>query len=184
MGLLSNSHLGVNVTIRLEQRKSYTFTVHVIGPDGSPIDCTGSTFSFVAERSTYPNEVVLDLAPTRMMGPKGFLTFDIQASELELDPGEYPYAITMRTPDNYSLVIAKGNLELIHNPETGSTQHSFPIKETIEGVEAVIRGRDLVKVTIGTLLPPGMNFFTDEERDTLERLNEEMRLMKIQLGID
>lgn len=71
----------------------------------------------------------------------------------------------------------------MHNPDTSALGEVYATDRAVEGIEAALRGKDLVRVTIGNVLPPGMNFFSDAERETLNRLNEEIRLMKLQLGL-
>ena len=183
MSYLSNSHLGANVTMRLEQSKSFSFNVQIMDPRGRKIDCTGCVLRFTMERSTYPQAVVLSKLPGSKDEELGFYTFNFQAKELELAEGEYPYAIVLTSPDGYSIVIAKGQVQIMHNPDTSALGETYTTDRAVEGIEAVLRGQDLVRVTIGNVLPPGMNFFSDAERETLNRLNEEIRLMKLQLGL-
>lgn len=183
MAYLSNSSVGSDLTIRLEQRKSYTFNVQIVDARGRKLDATGCSFRFVMERSTYPVEIVLEKTPATMELEQGFLTFNFQARDLNLPEGEYPYVLVALSPDGYSVVIAKGAVQLMHNPDVRSVDSVYTETRAVQGIEAVLRGQDLVRITVGNVLPPGMNFFSDEERETLNRLNEEIRLMKQQLGI-
>ena len=169
--------------MRLEQSKSFSFNVQIIDPRNRKLDCTGCTLRFTMERSTYPQAVVLSKLPGSDDAEQGFYTFNFQAAELELAEGEYPYAIVLTSPDGYSVVIAKGMVQIMHNPDTSALGEVYTTDRAVEGIEAVLRGQDLVRVTIGNVLPPGMNFFSDAERETLNRLNEEIRLMKLQLGL-
>ena len=183
MAYLSNSHLGADVTMRLEQRKSYTFSLQVRDPKQRKLDCTGCTFRFVMEQTSFPQSVVLDKQPATKDLENGFVTFNFQASELDLEPGEYPYALVALSPDGYSVVLTKGVVQIIHNPDSSATSSTFDEDRAIEGIEVILRGQDLISITVGNVLPPGMNFFSDKERETLNRLNEEIRLMKLQLGL-
>lgn len=183
MPMLSNSHLGSSVTLRLEARKSFTFNVQVREPNKRKIDCTGATFRFVAQNNRYPYENFLDDNPSYQKLDEGFVTFSFQAADLDLPSGEYPYVLVMVTAEGYSLVLMKGVIELLGNPDTLSVHDSYDESPAIEGVEVTLRGKHEVQIQVGNVLPPSMNFFSDRERESLSNLIKEINKMKKQLGM-
>lgn len=184
MGMLSNSHLGASVALRLEARKSFTFNVQLRDHTGKKLPCPGATFRFVAQDNKYPNGNFLSKSPSVLNAGYGFLKFDFQASELDMPEGEYPYVLVMTTKDGYSLVLMKGHIQLQGNPDTQAVNDSYDEQKAIGGIEATLRGRNVVNIQVGHVLPPGMDFFSDLEREALNKLIDEMQQMKLQLGLE
>lgn len=182
--MLSNSHLGAAVTLRLEARKSFSFHVQLRDSHRRKLPAPGATFRFVARDNRYPREAFLTKEPSYTRLDYGFLKFDFQASELDMPPGEYPYVMVMTTDEGYSMVIMKGSLQILDNPDTLAVEDTYDEQKVVGGVEATLRGKYVVNIQVGHVVPPGMDFFTGEEREALNKLIEEMQQMKIQLGLE
>lgn len=183
MTVLSNTHLGSSITLRLEVLKSFTFNVKVKDHRGRPLDIGGTSFRFVAQDNRYPYDNFITKHPSIIEPAQGFVKFDFQAAELDMPSGEYPYVLVMTLEDGYSLVIMKGTLQLLDNPDVLAGEDVYDTQPASQGIEVKLRGHNVVYVRTGNVLPPGMNFFSDDEKIALDNLIDEMNQMKRQLGI-
>lgn len=184
MATLSNSHLGSSVTLRLEARKSFTFNVVLKEPNGTSLDIHGCKFRFVAQDNKYPRDNFITKSPSLLEPGRGFLKFDFQASDFDIDAGEYPYVLVMTTKDGYSLVLMKGIIQLLGNPDVLSVEDVYDEQIVAVGLEATLRGNNVINIQVGNVVPPGKDYFSELEREALNNLIEEMRQMKLQLGLD
>lgn len=169
MALLSNSVL-TPVTIRLEQRKSFTFSASIKVEPDTPADITGCSFRLVVQRSKHPYDTVIESAPAVIDVATGYIRFDLQASELDLDPGAYPYVVVLISPDKYSRVIIKGNVEVLANPEMDSVYDIYDVGVPLEGIDVYLRGDHAVTVRTGLVLPPGYGLLSDQDKEEVHRL--------------
>lgn len=105
----------------VERAKSFAFSVKVQFEDGTPFDFTGASVRCtIAEPRRLGGDIVL-LISGQDVGVDGVRQFQIQASELDLTPGEYPYDLTLQTAEGYSVPLSKGvfaigaNVDVIDN---------------------------------------------------------------------
>lgn len=180
MALLSNSPNSTQVSLRLEQRKSFSFSLQLYGNHRNKLDVTDCEFRFVIQKDFYPNTTIVDTNAASIDAANGYVRFDVQATDLDVDAGSYNFAIVMVTPEGYSVVLAKGSAQVLFNPDTFSLESSYTAREPVEGLEVVFRGGSRINVATATILPPGMNFFTDAERQMLNDLVTDMNTVTAQ----
>lgn len=165
---------GSAVLLRVEARKSFSLAVWIKDHRGKAADLTGCQMTIVAKPYPMDNEsdVTNLLAPNQIASipvPKlGYAKFDIQAQTLDFTPGEYDYAIVLRTAENYSSVIVKGTLELIENPEHDSVNAQYVSVNPTQTLNVLLQGANSVNVFVGGQLPPGMNYVRDEIMEAIE----------------
>ena len=149
MAKLSNSPRQA-LNFDLERRKSYSFKFVMRHANGVPVDLTGCTIRFVM-KPLGADEDPFDLTNLLVnseatLGSTGEGLFAFQAAELDGDPGEYPYAIVMWTPDNYSSVLMKGTVNLVDNTESLSMYRQYGITNPEASLELTLRQGDVVQV--------------------------------------
>src|SRR5690606_32903632 len=111
-------------------RKSFTLGVFITDPYGRYVDLTDCSLNIVAKREPYStsddsgNLFYDNPAATIEYPQDGYGRFDIQASQLDHPPGEYPFVIVLRAR-GYSSVIVKGVIEILANPEYTSADEDF-----------------------------------------------------------
>ena len=165
-------------TLRLEQRKSFSFAVLFSDRNDAPVDITGSTLTLdvLTNRAKRLTDV---LVPTDVLtvaaglyGPtEGYARFDVQAAQLDLPAAEYPYTITLLTAEGYSLVVAKGVIQLQANPESAATAATYADGGSVATIDVKLRGMNVLAVTIGPRIPPKKNWLSDTDQAKLDLLS-------------
>lgn len=163
--------------LRLEARKSFSFSLRLVDSESRPVDVTGCTFTIVAK--PYPlvvadptdalNIIANDTAEI-VDAVDGHVKFDLQASDTSVTVGEYPFVITMRTPAGYSIVLVKGTLEILENPEYASTGTTYIDENVSTALEVLLQDQVVLNVAVGGLLPPGMHFLSSADKAKLDGL--------------
>jgi len=166
--------------LRLEARKSFSFTIRLKDGSGQfPLDITGCSFAFVMK--TTPLAPTIDSDTDNLVvnaqaeitdAEEGAARFYLQASDLSAPPKEYPFAIVMLTAEGYSAVVVKGVVELLKNTEYASVFETYEAVQPEQGMEIRMEELVTVEVRIGGMLPPGMNYMSDQEKEDLAELVE------------
>ena len=157
MANLTNSPVQ-QLTFTLERRKSYSFGFIVKLADGTPVDLTGHIIRFVLKDASYDYDdfdvtnIIVNSEATLSDAVNGTGIFAFQAAELDKDPGEYSYTITMWTPDGYSMALAKGIVNLQENPESDSMHLMYSTTTPAASLELTIRGKDVVTIVASNLV--------------------------------
>lgn len=157
MAKLSNTPPSQSV-LELEARKSFTFALQVMHEGGAPVDLTSAAVTFTLGRHGEYNEpptVILERAGNITAPADGAAVFSLQAAELDLAPGEYPFAVTLRV-SGYSLLLAKGAVAVRQNVEYGSTSQTYPTALPSTGLLAELRGQYVLRVITTAGLPGGL----------------------------
>lgn len=94
-------------TITVEASKSYALRMSFVTADGKPIDLTACKVRLVVG-DTYTQLLEYEVDGS----PSGVIKFMFQAADLTVDPGAYPYDVTVIAPTGYSTPILKGHLEV------------------------------------------------------------------------
>lgn len=106
---------------RLEQRHS--FSAHVrftVGVDDEPVDTTECIVTFYMQNpvhrggNVFLTKLLVELDPIQ-----GAYQLNLQAIDLDLVPGSYPFEIKLETPEAYVSAVLKGNIEIVSNPDPG-----------------------------------------------------------------
>lgn len=158
---------GTSTVLRVEARKSFALGVHITDPSGKPANLSGCTLSIVAKK--YPIDSTGDVSnllaanSIAVLTPlEGYGQFNIQASTLDQKPGEYDYAIVLRTQDGYSSVIVKGLLVIEQNAEVSSVSMQYGLTQPPQSLTVQLLRQNSIKVFVGGQLPPGMNYVRDD----------------------
>lgn len=178
MSVISNASTTQTVTLKAFQRTSFSFYVKFFDERRRAWDITDADFRLVIQNAAYPYNNVVVNYPATQEDSKGFIRFDLQTYELDLDPGEYPYSIVMVSPKGYSSVVVKGVFQIIPNPDAYAILDEYVEGEPVEGVEVFFRGQNIVTVRVAPMLPPNMNFLSDRERDMLYDLFDRVQRLE------
>lgn len=157
MARLTNSPNEYHV-FQLEQRKSFAFQVLLCRPVDRPVDLTGSAISMTVGKTvdpTKPPETVIEKAAVLNDDPTtGLCTIPLQAEDLDLDVGAYDFVIVLRA-GGYSLVLVKGKIEVVSNPEMDSVDDQYSAMAAPEAALMVqLRDNQVIKVHVPSSLPP------------------------------
>lgn len=132
----------------VEASKSYAFGIRFQDADHKPLDLTDCQVRLVATESAYPSGVeVLSVLAVSTDPTTGLAQFNLQADDLALDPGAYPYDVTLIPPTGYSTPILKGYIEIGSNTDQDSSNTYTNIQVGSE-VTAVLENGDLIEITI------------------------------------
>ena len=93
----------------LDRGKSYAFTVSFVDKSDNPMDMTAAELRLVVEEPKhFGGAEVIDIVAFEENPANGILRFQLQASDLLLEPAEYPYDVTLVPDMGYSSPILKG----------------------------------------------------------------------------
>lgn len=118
---LPNQH----TMLRLAARKSFAVTVNFIdGVCDKPLNMEGAEIRLTIGQ-TYPQTgVLLEKSPALLNGQQGFARFDLQATELDLPAGEYPYELVV-VASGYSTIALRGVIDLEPSVDTFALNSTF-----------------------------------------------------------
>lgn len=166
-------------SIRLEARKSFSLGLWVQDVHGRAADLSGCTLRMVVKREPYSaldtndsdNLITSDEA-VHDDSEMGYVVLNLQASELDLSEGEYPYVVVMVTSEGYSTTLLKGYVEVVGNPEFQSMQDQYSNTTPQTTLEIVLRGMNFVAVRAGHVPPPGMTWLSAADQEKIDLVQE------------
>ena len=170
---------GKTTVIQLEARKSFSLGLWFMDQGGRPADLTGSSVRLVAKASPIDvtdtddsDNLIVNSTATIVDATYGYCTFDLQASELDLEPTEYPFVIVLTTPTGYTSTVLKGVIDIQQNPDfTAMTSSYLPPEELpSQTLEVVLRGISLVDVRLGHVPPPGFHWLSAADQEKIDQI--------------
>ena len=143
--------------LRMEARKSFSLGLLLRTEIGAGIDLTGAEISLVIteQRPDSLNYPVISMVAEPIDPTVGHVRFHIQAADMDLNPGEYYTTITLRSPDGYSVVLAKGVTEVMPNTEMGSIGYSYDSVGDVSTLGIWLKRRNVIKLHVGAVVSNG-----------------------------
>lgn len=137
-----------------EARKSASFGVFFTDANDAPLDVSTATvtLAFAPQTRAVGSAPVL----TVVAEPRpdlGWKRFNIQASQLALNPGSYDFTMTV-VLEGYSFVPMKGTLELVENTDLSATSTTFTIPSTTTNLKVALRPASTVVVSLTDMALP------------------------------
>ena len=133
---LSNSPSEFTV-LALEARKSFSLRVELHDRQGNLMSWEGLECSLTIGK-TDPLEVLVE-----SVADEG--VFRLQASDLDLKPGNYSFTVVLRW-SGYSFVIVKGEVWLLQNVESASTEATYDSSTSSETLAVRLDGAAVIYV--------------------------------------
>jgi len=99
----------------------------------------------------------------------GLARFNLQATDLNQTPGEYPFALVLDI-NGYSTVAAKGIVDLQQNTDFTSLNSSYLPANAPSAVTLTLSERSQVTLQTGPTLAPGTTSFTDLDKEKLDNV--------------
>lgn len=134
--------------IALEASKSYVLGLQFRDASDKPIDLDDSIVRIVvAEGSRAGHLEVLSKEATYVGGSLGLVQFRFQAQDLALDPGSYPYDVTLVAASGFSTPVLKGYFEIGPNADADDSnqfEHIF----TGSDISVIVEQGDLIEIRI------------------------------------
>jgi hypothetical protein len=160
--------------LRLEARKSFALSVWIRDTSGRPLDISTTTLRLVMRKRLSPTS---DQEGTALLGAtaeivdaiEGFARFNLQGTDLDHAPGEYPFALVMYT-DGYSTVVAKGIVDLQQNTEYTSLNSSYLPANAPAGITLGLGEGSKITLQTGPTLAPGTTSFTNGDKEKLDAI--------------
>ena len=168
-----------NTILRVEARKSFALSLWFQDTNRRPADLNGCTVRLVVKKmpldpaDTTDADNLIDSSVAEFVAPElGYCRFDVQAVELDIAPGEYPYAIVLLTPQGYSAVVVKGSLDVVQNTEVASIGQTYTdIVGSTSALEIHMRTLASIDVICGPLVPPGFTWMSDADKEKIDGLS-------------
>jgi YD repeat-containing protein len=137
----------------LAARKSFSFTVQFLNDNEVPLPLEGASCSFTIGEQAYSATPILTKQAHSITPNTGVVLFNLQASELDLEPGVYPFEIVL-LQEGYSSIAINGELEVEESYEIGSLSQSYDEAPSTFGLIAHLKHNRLV-VTSNSLVITG-----------------------------
>jgi hypothetical protein len=173
---IGNSPASTTV-LRLEARKSFALSVWIRDSNSQPLNITDVELRLVMKKlpltedpGDAANLIINDVAEIVDVAG-GLARFNLQATDLDHTPGEYPFALVF-TVDGYSTVVAKGIIDLQQNTEFTSLNSSYLPANAPTAVALTLGGRSNITLLTGPTLAPGTFSFTDRDKAKLDGIEE------------
>lgn len=152
MGTLSNTPLQPTMLV-LAARKSFSFTVQFLDANGVPMSLVDTAVSFTIGQQSYSATPILTQQADSVADDTATARFNLQASQLDLTPGVYPFEIVV-TAAGYSSIAANGELEIEESYEVLALGQTYDIAPSSYRLVAQLRSNRLV-ITSNALILNG-----------------------------
>lgn len=169
------------VVLRVAARKSFSFAVHVVTTKFAPVTLDGSTVTIVMKSPRAGTDTVDDAENliTNSTGTitnptQGYARFDLQATDLDVPDGEYPFIIVLTTPSGYSIPAVQGVFDITYNPEYASLGSTYDGDSSVATIDVILKDQHVIKVSVGSPVPPGYDYLSDAEREMLNNINTQI----------
>lgn len=148
--------------IEVEARKSFTFGMWFVDSRKEAVDLTGATITLTVTKLDRYGVATVVLSTVAFMADAavGYATVNLQASQLNVKPMTYQFAITLRV-NGYSVVVMKGDFTVRQNAEYASVANSFLTANPSQNLEVQLRNQTNVHLELSTVLPPNLVTPTD-----------------------
>lgn len=157
MPQLTNSPNG-QLGVALERRKSWMLRVRLKYADGQPVVLAGYTLRMVVkaeefDEDEYDSNNLLVNSEARVSMPEmGEALFELQAAELDWEPGGYYGSLVMWTPAGYSLLLARMQIQLVANTDSASMHRIYDSYDPTGTLDLILRNSDVVEMTASNLV--------------------------------
>lgn len=148
MATLSNVP-AAETLLRLVAAKSFALSIQFFDAGGTLLPLGDATFSLSVTKSDRAYTPVLTRAHTYVNEAQSLVGFDLQASDLALQPDTYLYEIVM-VAEGYSSSIIAGELEIVPSTDTASTGFTYDTAPVDNQLRAII-GRNRIDLRVTTV---------------------------------
>jgi hypothetical protein len=139
--------------LTLAARKSFSFTVQFLGENDTPLSLTDAEVSFTIGEQVYSATPILSQDAAEILPGQGLALFNLQASQLDLVPGVYPFEIVVTTL-GYSAIAINGDLEIVESYDVDSLSDTYSEAPSTFGLIAHLQHNRLV-VTSNSIVLQG-----------------------------
>jgi hypothetical protein len=135
----------------VERSKSFAFSVKVQHNDTTPFDFTGASVRCtIAQPKRRGGALVITRAGSDV-DIDGVRQIRLQAAELDLPPGEYPYDVTLLTAEDYTVPLCKGVFVIGSNTDAVDN-NVYDFNDPDQWIIFTIKNNATVKVQLGMSL--------------------------------
>lgn len=149
-----------HTVLTLAARKSFALTLYLKDKSGSPLVLTDAaarwTISDPASYEPTRKAVLVSRTPADVLPERGRLRFDLQAADLDLPSGEYPYEIVVESR-GYSTMILRGTivLEASFDFEALASRYDDPISTGTQVLQLAGNELTLMSTELQAIGAPG-----------------------------
>lgn len=134
--------------IYLDRGKSYALDLVFETKDYEPFDLTGFTVRIVvASPPHFGGEDIILMTAVHLDSVAGVVQFPLQAAQLLLEPGEYPYDITLLGVNGYSSPVVKGYFLIGFNTDS-DVSNTYPGANQSQAIRVTMEGRNVIHVCL------------------------------------
>ena len=172
MALIGNTPFQQTV-LRLEARKSFSLGLWFKDSTGRGLDLSDSDVRLVAKAPPFgvddSNNLFTNGVANVVSPSVGYARIDLQATDLDLEVGEYAFAIVLVT-GGYSAVVVKGVIDVQPNTEAASLLVDYESANPPTSLQVTMRGSQTIEVITGAILQPGTQVFSDSDKAKLDSI--------------
>lgn len=157
--------------MRLEARQSFTLGIHCYvnkgrqAEDYVKADLTGHTLTFIAVNQRDATQTVTKPV-TLVDAAHGYARLYLQAADLDLDPGNYDYSLTVLTDEGYSGLLFRGEMELLDNQDLTATG-TYSGDGDAQSVTLTLQQNNTITVKMGALTKD-INYLAQSAYDSMQ----------------
>src|SRR6478752_9737054 len=153
MPTITNSPSEVTI-LEVEARKSLSFGVWVRDSNDKPVDLTGMTLQFTAGTLAYDGTppVLANVPGQLILATQGYARFSLQASDLDLKPGNYLFTAVL-VAEGFSSVLLKGEMKLLQNTSLDDS-NTYAAANPPQAMTVHLLEQAGIHLDLSTLLPP------------------------------
>jgi hypothetical protein len=176
VGYIGNSPQATTV-LRLEARKSFALSVWIRDTSGRPLDISNTELRLVMKKFSVTNDpgdasnLIVHSSAEIVDAVAGLARFNLQATDLNQTPGEYPFALVLDM-NGYSTVAVKGIVDLQQNTEFTSLNSTYLPANAPSAITLSIGAGSQITLQTGPTLAPGTTSFTNADKDKLDGIEE------------
>lgn len=137
--------------LTLAARKSFSFTVQFLDENDRPLNLEGASVSFTIGEQAYSATPILTQQADTVLTDTAIALFNLQASQLDLVPGVYPFEIVLLA-SGYSSIGINGELEIEESYEMGSLTEDYEVAPSTFGLVAHLKHNRLVVSSSSVIL--------------------------------
>src|SRR5690606_17701744 len=119
---------------------------------GRPLDLTGTQIRMVAKKPPFgpdDSDNLFENGDAILAAPEiGYARIDLQATDLDHEPGEYPFSLVL-VSEGYSVVVAKGVVDIQPNTEAASVNDEYVTANPPTSLQIKMRGQTTLEVVVG-----------------------------------
>lgn len=160
MSQLGNSPRS-HTTLTLERAKSFAFGMRFRDTRRHPVDVDAAEVRLVISKPRHRGGEQLVVKDAEVVDAAlGLIQFPLQAADLDLAEGEYPFVVVLEGATGYSTAVLKGTIDILDNAESESAARQYSGVNPGTNLAVALEEGNVVNVTVENV--DGLSLIVEE----------------------